>query len=95
MSSTSRAWMVAASVAAVEAMKDQGFCRWNYTLRSLHQHAKNSIRSSVSQSSKKLSSSSSSSSAAVVSSKLMRDPKAKQSEESLRTVVYLSCWGPN
>ncbi|GAY37107.1 hypothetical protein KPL70_003655 [Citrus sinensis] len=95
MSSTSRAWMVAASVAAVEAMKDQGFCRWNYTLRSLHQQAKNSIRSSVSQSSKKLSSSSSSSSAAVVSSKLMRDPKAKQSEESLRTVVYLSCWGPN
>ncbi|KAK9222270.1 hypothetical protein WN944_010705 [Citrus x changshan-huyou] len=92
MSSTSRAWMVAASVAAVEAMKDQGFCRWNYTLRSLHQHAKNNIRSSVSQSSKKLSSSSSSSSAAVVSSKLMRDPKAKQSEESLRTVMYLSCW---
>ena len=85
--------MVAASVAAVEAMKDQGFCRWNYTLRSLHQHAKNNIRSPVSKSSKKLSSSSSSS--AVVSSKLMRDPKAKQSEESLRTVMYLSCWCPN
>ncbi|KAJ4729902.1 Wound-responsive family protein [Melia azedarach] len=90
MSSTSRAWIVAASVAAVEAMKDQGFCRWNYTIRSLHQHAKNNIRS-LAQSSKKLSSSSS----AVVSNKLMRDEKAKQSEESLRTVMYLSCWGPN
>ncbi|XP_044465603.1 uncharacterized protein LOC123195819 [Mangifera indica] len=89
MSSTSRAWMVAASVAAVEALKDQGFCRWNYTIRSLHQHAKNNIRS-VSQSSKKLSSSSS----AVVSSKI-REQQAKQAEESLRTVMFLSCWGPN
>ncbi|XP_031249254.1 uncharacterized protein LOC116107099 [Pistacia vera] len=89
MSSKSKAWIVAASVAAVEALKDQGFCRWNYTIRSLHQHAKNNIRS-VSQSSKKLSSSSS----AVVSSKLA-DQKTKQSEESLRTVMYLSCWGPN
>ncbi|KAJ4729904.1 Wound-responsive family protein [Melia azedarach] len=91
MSSTSRAWVVAASVAAVEALKDQGFCRWNYPIRSLHQHVKNNIRS-VSQSSKKLSSSSS----AVVSSKVMREQHyAKQSEESLRKVMYLSCWGPN
>ncbi|KAJ4729903.1 Wound-responsive family protein [Melia azedarach] len=91
MSSSSRAWVVAASVAAVEALKDQGFCRWNYTIRSLHQHAKNNIRS-VSQSSKKLSSSS----PAVVSNKVIREQlKAKQSEESLRTVMYLSCWGPN
>ncbi|XP_044465790.1 uncharacterized protein LOC123195977 [Mangifera indica] len=89
MSSTSRAWIVAASVAAVEALKDQGFCRWNYTIRSLHQHAKNNIRS-VSQSSKKLSSSSS----AVVSSKI-REQQAKQAEESLRTVMFLSYWGPN
>ncbi|XP_044466864.1 uncharacterized protein LOC123196803 [Mangifera indica] len=90
MSSTSKAWIVAASVGAVEALKDQGFCRWNYTIRSLHQHAnKNNVRS-VSQSSKKLSSSSS----AVVSSKI-REHKVKQSEESLKTVMYLSCWGPN
>ncbi|KAK3184242.1 hypothetical protein Dsin_031528 [Dipteronia sinensis] len=95
MSSTSRAWMVAASLAAVEAMKDQGFCRWNYTIRSLHQHARNNMRS-VSQS-KKLSSSSPSPSAAAVSSKIrnVQSQKAKQSEESLRTVMYLSCWGPN
>ncbi|KAH7576853.1 hypothetical protein JRO89_XS01G0163100 [Xanthoceras sorbifolium] len=88
MSSTSRAWIVAASLATVEAMKDQGFSRWNYTIRSLHQHAKNNMRS-VSQS-KKLSSPSS---AAVVSSKIreVQSQKAKQSEESLRTVMYLSC----
>ena len=88
MSHMGKAWIVAASVGAVEALKDQGFCRWNYTLRSIHQHAKNNLRS-FSQA-KKLSSSSS----AMVSSRV-RDEKAKQSEESLRTVMYLSCWGPN
>lgn len=81
----SRAWMV---MAAVEGMKDHGFARWNYPLRSLHQHMKNNIRS-YSQA-KKLSGSSSS----MISSKI-RDEKLKQSEESLRKVMYLSCWGPN
>ncbi|KAJ9686841.1 hypothetical protein PVL29_015615 [Vitis rotundifolia] len=79
---------LSSSVGAVEALKDQGFCRWNYTMRSIHQHARNSL-GSFSQV-KKLSSSS----AAMVSSRV-RDEKAKQSEESLRTVMYLSCWGPN
>ncbi|CAK7349953.1 unnamed protein product [Dovyalis caffra] len=87
MSSASRAWLVAAAIGGVEALKDQGFCRWNYALRSLHQHAKNHVRS-VSQA-KKLSSSSS----AMISSKA-KEEKAKQSEESLRKVMYLSSWGP-
>ncbi|TXG55254.1 hypothetical protein EZV62_020510 [Acer yangbiense] len=91
MSSTSRAWMVATSIAAVEALKDQGFCRWNYPIRALHQQAKNNLRSASQ--AKKLSSSSS---AALVSTMVMRsEDKAKQSEESLRKVMYLSCWGPN
>ncbi|XP_028122455.1 uncharacterized protein LOC114319626 [Camellia sinensis] len=78
MSSTSRAWIVAASVGAVEALKDQGFCRWNYTVRSMQQHGKTSLRSS-----------------AVVSRKVRGEKKAKQSEESVRKVMYLSCcWGP-
>ncbi|KAK4577456.1 hypothetical protein RGQ29_027815 [Quercus rubra] len=87
MSSTGRA-IVAASVGVVEAMKDQGICRWNFIIRSAQQHAKNNLRS-ISQT-RNLSSSAS----AMVSSKL-RDEKIKQSEESLRKVMYLSCWGPN
>ncbi|KAJ7981389.1 Wound-responsive family protein [Quillaja saponaria] len=88
MSSLSRAWIVAASVGVVEALKDQGICRWNYTIRSAQQYAKNHARSLPH--AKKLSSTSS----AMISNKL-KDDKVKQSEESLRTVMYLSCWGPN
>ncbi|KAB5512829.1 hypothetical protein DKX38_029857 [Salix brachista] len=87
MSSASKAWLVAAAIGGVEALKDQGFCRWNYALRSLHQHAKNHVRSASQ--AKMLSSSSS----AMISNKV-RELEAKQSEESLRKVMYLSCWGP-
>ncbi|KAI3837174.1 hypothetical protein MKW92_009746 [Papaver armeniacum] len=47
----SKAWIVATSMAVVEVLKDQGFCRWNYALRSINQHTKigNDIRSSISQ----------------------------------------------
>ncbi|MFS8031149.1 hypothetical protein Hanom_Chr17g01542341 [Helianthus anomalus] len=83
MSSTSRACMVAGTVGLVEALKDQGFARWNYTIRTIHHHAKSNLRS-VTQT-KKLSSP-----AAMASSKSI-----DQSEESLRKVMYLSCWGPN
>ncbi|KAG6473205.1 hypothetical protein ZIOFF_067118 [Zingiber officinale] len=77
--------LVAASVGAVEALKDQaGLCRWNYALRSLQQHAKSNMRS-LSQ--------------AVRMSSAVSDgrcsERAKQSEESLRKVMYLTCWGPN
>ncbi|KAI3457522.1 hypothetical protein Pfo_014185 [Paulownia fortunei] len=89
MSSTSRAWLVATSIGAVEALKDQGFCRWNYGLRLLQQHAKNNLRSYTTQA-QKLSGPSS----AMVSNK-MREEQLRQSEESLRKVMYLSCWGPN
>ncbi|KAF7823054.1 wound-responsive family protein [Senna tora] len=86
MSSASRAWTwsVAASVGVVEALKDQGICRWNHVLRAAQQHVKSHARS-LSQA-KKLSS---------MASTRLKDDKAKQSEESLRTVMYLSCWGPN
>ncbi|KAL2328280.1 hypothetical protein Fmac_021707 [Flemingia macrophylla] len=87
MSSTTKAWSVAASVGVVEALKDQGICRWNHALRSAQQHVKSHV-GSFSQT-KKLTSSS-----AMVSTRL-KNEKAKHSEESLRTVMYLSCWGPN
>ncbi|CAL9013938.1 unnamed protein product [Prunus brigantina] len=84
-SSASKA-IVAASVGVVEALKDQGICRWNSALRSVHQQAKTQLRS-FSQANKL-----SSSSASAAFSKV-RDEKLKKSEESLRTVMYLSCWG--
>ncbi|XP_012459049.1 uncharacterized protein LOC105779702 [Gossypium raimondii] len=87
--SASKAWIVAATIGAVEALKDQGICRWNYTMRSLHQHAKKNIRSSSF-----FSSSSSSSSAAAVSNKL-REEKMRKAEQTTKKVMDLNCWGPN
>ncbi|MQL86279.1 hypothetical protein Taro_018815 [Colocasia esculenta] len=88
MGSAGRAsWVVAASLGAVEALKDQGFCRWSYAFRQLQQHAKNNV-GSVSQ-------------ARRFSSSVDRRrggeaaAAAVQSEESLRKVMFLSCWGPN
>ncbi|CAK9152080.1 unnamed protein product [Ilex paraguariensis] len=91
MSSASRAWVVAGSIGLVEALKDQGFCRWNYTMRSINQYAKSNLRC-FSQA-KKLSPSSPSSSAVVL--RKIREEQANQSEESLKKVMFLSCWGPN
>ncbi|KAL6202235.1 hypothetical protein ACLB2K_025944 [Fragaria x ananassa] len=79
-----RAWIVATSIGAVEALKDQGVCRWNGVLRSLHQHAKNNIRS-YSQAMKH-----SASSSAAISNHIKRSK-----EEKLRKVMELNCWGPN
>ncbi|XP_008379577.2 uncharacterized protein [Malus domestica] len=80
--------IVAASVGVVEALKDQGICRWNSTLRYVGQKAKSQVRS-FSQANNTLSSPSASALSKV------RDEKLKKSEESLRTVMFLSCWGPN
>jgi len=57
-------------------------------IRSAQQNAKNHLRS-MSQA-KNLSPSTS----AMVMGKA-REEKLRRSEESLRTVMYLSCWGPN
>ncbi|EHA8588864.1 hypothetical protein COCNU_scaffold006919G000050 [Cocos nucifera] len=92
MCSASKASLiVAASVGAVEALKDQaGLCRWNYAIRSLNHQAENSIGSFSR--ARRMSSSSN-----IDRKKGMEetDEKANRSEEALRKVMYLSCWGPN
>ncbi|CAN1844073.1 hypothetical protein LINPERHAP1_LOCUS37330 [Linum perenne] len=95
MSSASKAWMVAASIGAVEALKDQmGFCRWNYILRSAHHYAKNNVRSISQAKSLAPSSAAISGSSSSAAGKRVSVEKGKRAEESLKTVMYLSCWGP-
>ncbi|KAH7861218.1 hypothetical protein Vadar_023222 [Vaccinium darrowii] len=92
MSGARKAWIVAASIGAVEALKDQlGFCRWNYALRSIQQHAKTNLRSYCQ--AQRLSGSSSSTRSAI--SNKMREEKAKRTEEKLRKVMEVDCWGPS
>ncbi|KAK9924511.1 hypothetical protein M0R45_032876 [Rubus argutus] len=80
---------MSSSIGVVEALKsDQGICKWNQTMRLVQQHAKNHLRS-FSQAHHKLSSSSS-----ALFSRKLRDDEPKQSEESLRKVMYLYSWVP-
>ncbi|KAM7498769.1 hypothetical protein LguiA_023183 [Lonicera macranthoides] len=87
-----KAWAVAASIGAVEALKDQlGLCRWNYPLRSLHQKAKSNLTSYYLRPNTRLSSSNSTS----ILGKMKEEDKVKRTEETLKNVMNLSCWGPN
>ncbi|WZZ65077.1 hypothetical protein YC2023_076447 [Brassica napus] len=83
MSSRSKAWLVAATIGAVEASKDQlGLCRWNYMIRSVNQRIRNNVRSATQ------ANRFSSSSTTVVASGKDGD-KAKKAEESLRTIMSM------
>ncbi|CAN4104132.1 unnamed protein product [Withania somnifera] len=85
------AWIVAASIGAVEALKDHGFARWNYTLRSLNHYAKTSLTSSCNNStSVRRFSTAPAGSPAVVSGE-----KWRKTEKTLNKVIDLSCWGPS
>ncbi|KAI0505067.1 hypothetical protein KFK09_016024 [Dendrobium nobile] len=94
MASASRAsWIVAATISAVEALKDQGgLCRWNYTMRSLHQKARKDIGSF---SLERITPSSTMMMMMLGGVVNTRGEQAKRAEESFRKVMYLSCWGPN
>ncbi|KAL2331497.1 hypothetical protein Fmac_019078 [Flemingia macrophylla] len=82
MSASMKSWVVASTIGAVEALKDQlGVCKWNYALRSLQQHAKNNIRSYGQ--ARKLSSASSATGV------------KRTKEESIRKVMEFNCWGPS
>uniref|UniRef100_A0A453SUL8 Wound-responsive family protein n=3 Tax=Triticinae TaxID=1648030 RepID=A0A453SUL8_AEGTS len=80
--------VVATSMAAVEALKDQaGLCRWDYALRSLYHRAVVTGRRAVPASL----SSSSSSQAAVGRAARPR----RSEEEKLHKAYHIVCWGPN
>lgn len=85
MSAPKRAWIVAASIYVVEALKDQGICRWNYSLRL----AKNNLTKSL----PSLKQEASPAMAVAVSGK-MREETMKP-ERSMKKVMELSSWGPN
>jgi hypothetical protein len=81
--------VVATTMAAVEALKDQaGLCRWDYALRSLYQRAVVTGSRAVPVS---LSSQASSSSAAGARAARPR----RSEEEKLHKAYHIVCWGPN
>ncbi|CAN6453335.1 unnamed protein product [Victoria cruziana] len=93
MSYLNKAVIAAGATAAVHGLKDQGI-RFNSVMRVLHQNVRRNYASSTQL--KKVSSSTIDSSPS--SSLLQRrvgDERSKEAEESLRKVMYLSCWGPN
>ncbi|XVF66897.1 hypothetical protein PTKIN_Ptkin10aG0076200 [Pterospermum kingtungense] len=89
----SRAWAVAGTVTAVEVSKERKLCRWNP--KKQHQNVINNVGSPASTQVERPSSSSSPTSSRMASNRKDREEMHKQSEESLRTIMYLSCWGPN
>ncbi|KAK4750643.1 hypothetical protein SAY87_004125 [Trapa incisa] len=95
MSSTSRAWIAAASVGTVEALKYQGLCRFNQTLRSMHQRIKGAYQRptfpQTNTPNKKLTPPVSN---AVVGKIGAEKRMRKKPEESMRKVMYVSSWGP-
>ncbi|CAN1220499.1 hypothetical protein LINPERPRIM_LOCUS1922 [Linum perenne] len=92
MSSASKAWGVAASIGAVEALKDQlGFCRWNHLIRSAQQYARNNGRA-ISRA--KQQHSSSTPATADFQGLGRVGMKGSETEDGVRTVLFFSCWGP-
>ncbi|WVZ78880.1 hypothetical protein U9M48_026526 [Paspalum notatum var. saurae] len=99
MSKKASSFVVAASMSAVEALKDQaGLCRWDYALRSLYSRA---AAAKVTGRAVPVSLSSSQaagggSSAAPSASAVGRAARPRRSEEEkLHKAYHLVCWGPN
>lgn len=95
-------WAAAMSVGTVEALKDQaGLCRWNYAFRQAAQQQKQRARrpagasGSVGPGSGSGSAHAPPASAPSGCAAAARRRARQQQEEELRTVMYLSNWGPN
>ncbi|XWS27943.1 hypothetical protein CRYUN_Cryun25bG0023900 [Craigia yunnanensis] len=84
-------WNVATAIGAVERLKDERVCRWNHIIKSVNQHAKNTIRAFVH--AKMLFSSSYSLSTMVAIFNEMRYYKVKKSELAMEIVLHMSYWG--
>ncbi|KAE8676975.1 2-nonaprenyl-3-methyl-6-methoxy-1,4-benzoquinol hydroxylase [Hibiscus syriacus] len=78
---TRKAWMVAATIGGVEALKDQGNCREDYTIRSHRQDGKNSAITYAQ--------------ATSLSSSAASYALMNESEVKMKKVMDLSCFGPN
>ncbi|RLN12709.1 hypothetical protein C2845_PM09G21930 [Panicum miliaceum] len=89
-------FVVAASMSAVEALKDQaGLCRWDYAIRSLYNRA---AAAKITGRAVPVSLSSSSSQTAGCSSAAAVRAGARTrrtEEERLHKAYHLVCWGPN
>ena len=84
-----KAWLVVASIGAVEALKDQGVARWNGPLKALHQHAKTKIVNSYKNSSYARS-------FGVGSEMMAGKYRSKKSKvERMNKVMEINCFGTN
>ncbi|KAJ0849642.1 hypothetical protein HanRHA438_Chr13g0603781 [Helianthus annuus] len=96
-----KAWVVAASIGSIEALKDQGVARWNGPLMELQQHAKTMLMCSCLNASVDLSSLSFFAGAKhyscspVVTVVAGEDSVKRRYEESMNKVMDVSCFGPN
>ncbi|KAI3673754.1 hypothetical protein L6452_39884 [Arctium lappa] len=86
-----KAWLVVASIGAVEALKDQGVARWNGPLKALHQRAKTNILASLNKSVADRSTRS----LIVASESASRKCRSKKTKaESMKKVMDMNCFGP-
>jgi hypothetical protein len=88
--------VVAASMSAVEALKDQaGLCRWDYALRSLYNRAAaaNKVVATGRAVPVSLSSSQAAASTPAAAGRAARPRRSE--EEKLHKAYHLVCWGPN
>ncbi|KAL3639885.1 hypothetical protein CASFOL_014853 [Castilleja foliolosa] len=88
-------WIVATSIGAVEALKDQlGVCRWNYGLRLIHHKCVQSYYQTTHlfpHNSDSTLSSSSDGNMMMMS----LEKKIEKREKASKKVLDLSCWGPS